>query len=55
MVVLGAYTYRASSVPKFQREMAQKGVQVDPPCAHTGVKSSLGTYVLLGFLHKSVS
>ena len=43
MVVLGAYTYGASSVPKFLRESAQKGVQVNPPCAQTGVKSSLGT------------
>ena len=45
MVVLGAYTYGASSRPKFLRESAQKGTP--PRCAQTGVKSNLGTEVLM--------
>ena len=44
MVVLGACAYGASSGPKFLRENTQKGVQVDPRCAQTGVKNSLGTF-----------
>ena len=43
MVVLGAYTYAASSVPKFLRESAQKkGGPSGSPFAQTGVKS-IGT------------
>ena len=44
MVVLGVYTYGASFVPKFLRESTQKWMGPSgPPCAQTGVKSSLGT------------
>ena len=45
MVVLGAYTYGASFLPKLWRKNTKKNewVQVDPP---TGVKSSFNTYVL---------
>ena len=44
MVVLGVYRYGASFVPKFLREKPKnEWVQVDPPCAQTGVKSTLST------------
>ena len=47
MVLLGAYKYGASSVPKFLRESTQKGDPSGPPCAQAGVTSSLGTYALI--------
>ena len=45
MVVLDAYTYGASSEPKFLRESTQKGglSGSPPPYAQTGVTSNLGT------------
>ena len=46
MVVLSVYRYGASFVPKFLRKVPKnEWVQVDPPppCAQTGVKSSLCT------------
>ena len=44
MVVLGVYKYGASFVANFLWKVLKNGwVQVDPPCAQTGVKSSLGT------------
>ena len=45
MVVLGVYRYGASFVPEFQRESISNGwVQVDLPCAQTGLQSSLGAF-----------
>ena len=44
MVVLDVYIYGASFVPNsYGKVPKNEWVQVDPPCAQTGVKSSLGT------------
>ena len=44
MVILGVYTYGVSFVPKFLRKVLKnEWIQMDPPCAQTGLKSSLGT------------
>ena len=41
---LGVYKYGVSFVPKFLQVFKNGWVQVDPPCAQTGVKSSLGIH-----------
>ena len=49
MVVLGVYIYGTSLISyrnSYGKVPKNKWVQVDPPCAETGVKSSLGTLVL---------
>ena len=43
MVVLGMYRYGASFVLKFIESAFKEEVHLDPHCAQTGVKSSLGT------------
>ena len=45
MVVLGVYIYGASFAYRnsYGKVPKNEWVQVDPPCAQTGVKSSLGT------------